>query len=104
MTLVFILFFFNLRLIILQYCGGFSIRSHESAMGVHVFPIPTLPPWSLSCIESFQRSGPGVNLFSIIVPGLCGSYEQRHMPFFILEDYLSLFFYNFLPFVLTFSY
>ena len=26
-------------LITLQYCGGFSIHSHQSARGVHVFPI-----------------------------------------------------------------
>ena len=29
-------FYFNWRLITLQYCGGFAIHSHESAMGVHV--------------------------------------------------------------------
>ena len=39
----FYLFNFNWRLIALQYCGGFAIHSYESAMGVHVFPILTLP-------------------------------------------------------------
>ena len=41
-------FYFNWRLITLQYCGGFAIHSHESAMGVHVShhpePPSTLPP------------------------------------------------------------
>ena len=50
----FILFyFFNWRLITLQYCGGFVIHSHESAMGVPVFAILTLPPTSLP-IPSFR--------------------------------------------------
>ena len=36
-------FFFNRRLITLQYCSGFAIQGHESAMGVHVFPILNPP-------------------------------------------------------------
>ena len=54
------------RLITLQYCIGFAIHWHESAMGVHVFPILNPPSHllphpipqfssvqSLSCVRLF---------------------------------------------------
>ena len=39
--------YFNWRLITLQYCSGFAIFWHESAMGVHVSPILNSPSTSL---------------------------------------------------------
>ena len=33
------IFYFNWRLVTLQYYSAFAIHGHESAMDVHVFPI-----------------------------------------------------------------
>ena len=78
--------YFNWRLITLQYCVGFGIHSHESATGVHVFPIMNLPPTSLPThlSGSSQCSSPE-HPVSCIEPGLAiyFTYDNVHvsMPF-----------------------
>ena len=70
---------FNWRLITLQYCNGFAIHWHESAMDAHVFPILSPPPTllpnpSLWCTSSEHT-------VSCIVPGLVISYTYNiHVP------------------------
>ena len=42
------LFFFSFFIFLtLQYCIGFAIYQHESATGIHVFPVLDPPPSSL---------------------------------------------------------
>ena len=74
--------YFNWRLITLQYCVGFGIHSHESATGVHVFPIMNLPPTSLPThlSGSSQCSSPE-HPVSCIEPGLAiyFTYDNVHV-------------------------
>ena len=63
--------FIRWRLITLQYCSGFVIHWHESAMDLHVFPIPISPPASLPTpsLWVFPVHQPWA-LVSCIQPGL----------------------------------
>jgi len=56
-------FFFNWRLITLQYCIGFAIHWHEFTVGVHVLlilnpPSASLPTPSLWVIPMYQPRAP----------------------------------------------
>ena len=73
-------------MITLQYCIGFAIHQHESATGLHVFPILNpLPPPSPCCPSGSSQCTSPQHPVSCIEPGLaiCFIYDIIHvsMPF-----------------------
>ena len=54
--------YFNWRLITLQYCIGFAIHQHESAMGVHAFRTLNPPSTSLHTIPLGHPSAPAPSI------------------------------------------
>ena len=78
--------YFNWRLITLQYYIGFVIHQHESAAGIHVFPILNPPPSSLPVPSLWVVSVHQPQASSIMHrtwTGVCFMYDIIHvsMPF-----------------------
>ena len=54
--------YLNWRLITLQYCIGFAIHQHESATGIHVFPILKPSLFSLPILSHWVVSAPAPSI------------------------------------------
>ena len=83
---IFFFIYFSWRLITIQYCIDFAIHWHESAMGVHVFPIlRPLPPRYPSYPSGSSLCTSPEHPVSCIEPGLVihFTYDNLHdsMPF-----------------------
>ena len=80
--------YFNWGLITLQYCIGFAIHQHESATGIHMFPIlkPLPPPSQYHPSGSSQCTSPK-HPVSCIEPGLSIHflYDIIHVPMPFLQ-------------------
>ena len=80
--IIYLFIYFNWRLITLQYCIGFAIQWHESAMGVHVFPILNpLPSPSPSHPSGSSQCTRPEHPVSCIEPALaiCFTYDNIHV-------------------------
>ena len=61
----FFFFIFYFYFLTLQYCIGFAIYEHESATGIHMFPILNPPPSSLLPPRTIPLGRPGAPAPSI---------------------------------------